>query len=129
MKGGAPLPGAAPRAAAALHNAVPTIVFHGDQDGTVALANGAAVSAQALAAWSGHGPLQGSETSGRTPGGRSWRRTVHQNAAGRPVLEDWRLQGAGHAWSGGSAAGSYTDPSGPDASSEMLRFFLAQRAR
>ncbi|MEA2995465.1 MAG: hypothetical protein QOG74_1014, partial [Alphaproteobacteria bacterium] len=57
-------------------------------------------------------------------GGISTPRTDQADSGGRPVLEHWVLQGAGHAWTAGSPAGSYTDPRGPDASREMVRFFL-----
>jgi poly(3-hydroxybutyrate) depolymerase len=61
---------------------------------------------------------------GEAPGGMSYTRTVQADASGQRILEQWVLHGAGHAWSGGSTAGSHTDPHGPDASREMLRFFL-----
>ena len=104
---------------------VPTIVFHGDQDSTVHPRNGDQVIAQARA--SGPAGLQPTATvvRGQAPGGRSFSRTLHANPDGRPVLEQWVIHGAGHAWAGGSPAGSYTDPQGPDAGREMLRFFLA----
>lgn len=106
---------------------LPTIVFHGDADGTVHVRN-----AEALVEALRHGPGQGAGaaaaprvTRGQTGRGARHTRSVYTDAAGRDALEYWQLHGAGHAWSGGSASGSYTDPSGVDASAEMLRFFLA----
>jgi poly(hydroxyalkanoate) depolymerase family esterase len=101
---------------------IPTIVFHGDRDGTVHPDNGDRILAQSSRATR----AQSSVISGRVPGGHAYTRTVVTDAGGRVVSEHWRIHGAGHAWSGGSPNGSYTDPKGPDASREMLRFFLAQ---
>ena len=64
-------------------------------------------------------------TRGETPGGMAYTRTVQRDDDGREVLEHWVLHGAGHAWSGGSTSGSYTDARGPDVSREIIRFFLA----
>jgi poly(hydroxyalkanoate) depolymerase family esterase len=101
---------------------VPTIVFHGDRDATVHPRNGANVVARA----STKADLQ-SLTETASAGGRSYRRSVYRDGDGNAVIEDWLLHGAGHAWSGGSASGSFADPKGPDASREMLRFFLSHR--
>jgi poly(hydroxyalkanoate) depolymerase family esterase len=100
--------------------AVPTIVFHGDCDTTVNPVNGDQVIAQSKAA----ADLRTTVSRGEAPGGISYTRTVQSDESGRPILEQWVLHGAGHAWSGGSSAGSYTEPRGPDASREMMRFFL-----
>ncbi|TCZ61097.1 extracellular catalytic domain type 1 short-chain-length polyhydroxyalkanoate depolymerase [Roseicella aquatilis] len=101
---------------------IPTIVFHADRDTTVHPRNGDQVIAQSgAAAASG---LRTEIQRGQVVGGHAYSRTVHANAAGQTVLEQWLIHGGGHAWSGGSSAGSYTDPRGPDASREMLRFFL-----
>jgi poly(hydroxyalkanoate) depolymerase family esterase len=98
---------------------VPTIVFHADQDSTVHPRNGDLVVAQVGAM----GAVRVETHTGQVPGGHAYRRTRHMTASGTSVLEQWVIHGAGHAWSGGSSRGSYTDPRGPDASREMLRFF------
>jgi poly(hydroxyalkanoate) depolymerase family esterase len=99
---------------------LPTIVFHGDRDATVHSKNGDQIVRQTI---------RGASTTtkvhrGRVPGGHAYTRTVHNDVGGRGILEHWEIHGARHAWSGGSPAGSYTDPDGPDATREMLRFFL-----
>ncbi|QQN62195.1 PHB depolymerase family esterase [Bradyrhizobium diazoefficiens] len=99
---------------------VPTIVFHGDRDATVHPDNGGRVVRQSIGATSTKTKIH----RGRVPGGHAYTRTVHTDAGGCAILEHWDIHGAGHAWSGGSPAGSYTDPDGPDATREMLRFFL-----
>jgi poly(hydroxyalkanoate) depolymerase family esterase len=99
---------------------VPTIVFHGDRDTTVNPINGDQVIAQSKAG----SDLRTTVSRGQAPGGLSYTRTVESDESGHPLVEQWLLHGAGHAWSGGSAAGSYTEPRGPDASREMMRFFL-----
>ncbi len=99
---------------------VPTIVFHGDRDATVHPGNGE----QILEQFANAARTRKKVDRGRVPGGHAYARTVHINASGRAILEYWNVHGAGHAWSGGSPAGSYTDPRGPDATREMLRFFL-----
>jgi poly(hydroxyalkanoate) depolymerase family esterase len=101
--------------AGALPVRAPAIIFHGSADATVAPVNAGRLA----------GPLeQTAQRSGSGPG-RRFDVLEGRNASGHPV-EVWRIEGAGHAWSGGHADGSYTDPTGPDASAEMVRFFLAR---
>ncbi|TFZ05562.1 PHB depolymerase family esterase [Ramlibacter henchirensis] len=99
---------------------VPTIVFHGDADTTVHPTNGR----QVIAAAAGAGGTSTASEELRANGRRTATRQVHRDAAGAVAMEHWTVHGSPHAWSGGSARGSYTDPQGPDASAEMLRFFF-----
>jgi poly(hydroxyalkanoate) depolymerase family esterase len=102
---------------------IPLIVLHGDQDIVVNSRNGE----QLVAQWLG-GPAPGrrqdtSAAQASEGNGRAFTRTRYGDGEGHTVAEIWLVHGAGHAWSGGAPAGSFTDPSGPDASREMVRFF------
>ena len=104
--------------------AQPTIVFHGDRDAVVNPRNGRSVIARAVGAYPA---LRRTEKRGQSAGGRAYVRTTHRGAGSKSFCEHWLVIGAGHGWSGGSVAGSYTEPAGPDASREMVRFFLRHR--
>lgn len=108
--------------------AVPVIVFHGDSDPTVHPSNGIEIVARAGKAHAAQADaplLRPVSSQGTSSGGRRYTRTVHEGEQGRAPIEAWTVHGAGHAWSGGHASGSHTDASGPDASAEMVRFFLS----
>jgi poly(3-hydroxybutyrate) depolymerase len=108
-----------PRAQRAVGGGVKTIVFHGDSDATVNAANAERIVEQALRAAQAQQALERSTT---REGGAT--RTVYRRPDGRAQIEHWVVHGGAHAWSGGSSKGSFASPSGPDASAEMVRFFL-----
>ncbi|MEO5695572.1 MAG: PHB depolymerase family esterase [Burkholderiaceae bacterium] len=123
------LPGQTP-ATPVNRRAVPTIVFHGDADTTVTASNGGDIVAQAVDAFgNGSGTTLMKHVLPKTAdAGRASTTTRYVDAAGQARVERWDVHGGSHAWFGGSSAGSYTDATGPDASAEMVRFFLEQRA-
>lgn len=100
---------------------VPLIVFHGDGDPTVNHVNADGLVRAALPGVKDRRPPV--TTRGEVPGGHAYTRRVYANRDGTPVVEQWTIHQGGHAWSGGSPQGTYTEPQGPDASTELVRFF------
>ncbi len=117
--------GSGPKVTSVSRPPVPTIIFHGDRDTTVHPDNGSQILEQSVRTMR----TQKKVHRGQVPKGHAYTRTILNDARGRAVLEHWNIHGAGHAWSGGSPLGSYTDPRGPDATREMLRFFLEHSLR
>ena len=112
--------------------ALPTIVFHGSADMTVNPANGDSIAKAAVKAIEAqHAPgrklVATQDQPGTANGVKRASRTVYRDASGAPLVEQWSVAAGPHAWSGGDAAGSYTDPAGPSASEAMLAFFLQHR--
>jgi poly(3-hydroxybutyrate) depolymerase len=95
-----------------------TIIFHGDADNIVHPSN-ATNMVEAERAGESVEKARHATIRGHT-------RTVTRDKTGAVVVEQWIVHGSGHAWSGGSPDGTFTDPDGPDASKEMLRFFFEE---
>lgn len=111
---------------------MPVIVFQGTADPYLNPAN----ADQVITQWArtndyldgnidGKGVLDqaGELTKGNIPGGYSFQKCKYEDRAGRLLMEEWSIQGLGHAWSGSPSAGRFADPKGPNASEEMWRFF------
>jgi poly(hydroxyalkanoate) depolymerase family esterase len=112
---------------------VPVIVFHGTLDVTVAPISGH----QVLSQWAQTNDLASDDVDnddiddkpeatlpGSVPGGHTYTRYVYNDSGGVDVMEKYIVDDMRHAWSGGSSAGSYTDPMGPKASEIMWQFFV-----
>jgi poly(hydroxyalkanoate) depolymerase family esterase len=106
-----------------LRRAIPLIMFHGDHDTTVAKVNADHMRDQWIQAFeNGRSPAGGPTVERGIVGGHAFTRFTYHDTAGQVILEEWIIHHAGHAWSGGSSNGSFTDPKGPDASAEIVRF-------
>jgi poly(hydroxyalkanoate) depolymerase family esterase len=103
---------------------VPVITVHGDRDATVHESNSREIIAAASAV---SGGTLCTRTESGSLGGRRYTRMVSLSEEDRVLIEQWTIHGGSHAWSGGDRSGSYTDPTGPDASREMIRFFLSHK--
>lgn len=116
---------------------VPTIVFHGTNDGVAAPINGDQVIQQWMqtdqlasnGSYTADFTQPASVTPGQVPNGRSYTTTTWNATNGDEVQSYWKIARMKHAWSGGNPGGSFTDPQGPNASLAMYNFFMAHPLR
>jgi poly(3-hydroxybutyrate) depolymerase len=104
---------------------VPVIVFHGSDDQVVVPTNATQIISQWTETDTRAGATVGAGVASMgTGGGATFTHTTYANgSSGKSLLELYLVNGMGHAWSGGSSAGSYTDPDAPPASSIIWQFF------
>ena len=115
---------------------VPVQVFHGTSDSVIPVVN----AGQVISQWAqtddrasdgldnnNIDDVADATATGTVPGGRSWTRSTYKSSAGAVVLEKTLVTGMAHAWSGGCSCGSYTDPTGPDATSLAWAWFVAHQ--
>ena len=113
-------------------DSVRTIVFCGDQDKTVVPLNSVRIVEQAkqrFESLGGQGALKLSKERGQSRDGRAYTLEVYKNSDDTTYIEYWLVDGVSHMWSGGNPNGSYTEQYGPEASAEMVRFFLSVPAK
>jgi poly(hydroxyalkanoate) depolymerase family esterase len=111
---------------------VPTIDFQGQSDYTVYPVNGDQVIEQWMetdhlasnGTYNASFSTPATTTNGQVPNGHSYTVETWNNSNGQEIEECWKINGMGHAWSGGSSSGSYTDPEGPSATNAMYTFFM-----
>lgn len=141
MRGGALGPRA--RAVVAHHTvpgagrAAPLLVVHGDEDDTVDADNAGALIEQFAElhdlADDGDGDndsfdARADRTLEQTSeGGLEFRVRRYLDAGGNARVESVRVQGLGHAWSGGAEGEPWSEPAGPDASALAWRFLRRWR--
>ena len=115
---------------------VPSMVIHGTADSTVAPVNADQVLEQSMTANRLAAPetcdldiARPTTTSrGQVDGGHAYTRCQWTDRRGVLMHERLKVDGLGHAWSGGAPGGSYTDPRGPDATDAIWRFFAQTTA-
>lgn len=110
--------------------AVPLMVWHGDGDNIVNRIDGEQVTRQfvRLNDWADDGRANGSLPAapatrrGRVPGGYAYS-VASYGQPEKPLVEYYRVETLGHAWSGGRDDLPFSDGKGPDASLAMWNFF------
>lgn len=103
---------------------LPTIIFHGDADKVVNVRNSQYIAERANEPYP---QLRRTQRNGYTASGQKYTRTSYRLGKGRSFVEQWIVKDAGHEWSGGNRLGTFTNPNGPNASREMIRFLFAHR--